>query len=89
MTQNFFGHNPMKRFLYPLYFPDVSPSEFYLFRKVKHSLIGQEIPDEIDLLEVATQISNGIPDTELHRVFRNWVEDVERVIGAGGDYSTE
>jgi hypothetical protein len=38
----------------------MSPSDFYLFGNVKSVLIGREIPDEIDLLEPATEILNGI-----------------------------
>jgi hypothetical protein len=49
---------------------------------VKSALIGQEIPDEVDLLEAVTAILNGISDAELQRVFRSWIERVERAIDA-------
>jgi hypothetical protein len=51
VTQNFFGHNPLKRLPNSLYPRDFSPSAFYLFGEVKNALIWQEIPDRIDLLE--------------------------------------
>jgi hypothetical protein len=86
MTQDFFRHNPPKRLPRPPYFPDISPSDFYLFGKVKSALIGREIPDEIDLLEAVIEIFNGISGAELQRVFRSSVERVEKVIDAGGDY---
>jgi hypothetical protein len=86
MTQDFFRHNPLKRFPHLPYSPDISASDFYLFGKVKSVLIGQGIPNEIDLLEAITEMLNGISAAELQRVFRNWVEDVEKVIDAGGDY---
>jgi hypothetical protein len=70
-TQNFFGHNPLKRILHPAYFPDISPSDFYLFGKVKRALIRQEIPDEADLPEVVAEILNGISDAELQHIFRS------------------
>jgi hypothetical protein len=35
----------------------MSPSDFCLFEKVKGVLIGQEIPDEISLLDAVTEIS--------------------------------
>jgi hypothetical protein len=74
MTENFFGYNQVKRFLHPPHSPDISPSDFYRFGKVKSSLIGPEIPDEIDFLEAVTEILNRISDAELQRVFRSWIE---------------
>jgi hypothetical protein len=52
-----FGRNPLKRLRNPSYSPDISPSGFYLFGKVKSALIGREIPNETDLFEVVTEIS--------------------------------
>jgi hypothetical protein len=63
--------------------------DFYLFGKVKSALTKQEITDEIDRLETATEIVNSISDAELQRLFRSWIERVERVIDAGGDYLTQ
>jgi hypothetical protein len=88
MTQNFFGRSPLKRISYSRYSPDVSPSDVYLFGRIKNALSGREILDEIGLLEAVTEILNGASDTELQRIFRGWIEGVERVIGAGGDYFT-
>jgi hypothetical protein len=86
VTQNFFEHNPLKRFPHPPYSQDISLSDFSLFGKVKNALIGQEISDEIDLLELVTEILSGISHNELQAVFRNWVERVQAVIDANEDY---
>jgi hypothetical protein len=59
-----------------------------LFGKVQSALIGQEIPDEIDLLETAGEIWNGISAAELPHVFRSRIQRVRRVTGAGGKYLT-
>jgi hypothetical protein len=56
MTQNLFGHNPLKRFRQPFYSLDISPSNCYLFGKVKGALMGRAIPDKINLCEAATEI---------------------------------
>jgi histone-lysine N-methyltransferase SETMAR len=69
MTRNLFEHNPLKRLLHPPSSPDISPSDFYLFKKVKGVLIGQAIPDEISLLDAVTEIVNRISTDELQRVF--------------------
>jgi hypothetical protein len=53
---------------------------------MKNALIRQEISDEIDLLEVVTEILGGISQDELWAVFRNWVERGQAMIDANGDY---
>jgi hypothetical protein len=65
MTQHFFGHNPPKRLPHIPYSPEISPSDFFLFGKVKSVLIGREIPDEIDLLEAVAEFLNGISGAQL------------------------
>jgi hypothetical protein len=79
MTQNFFEGTPLNRIPHPPYSPDNSPLEFCLFGKVKNGLIERKISDEIDVLEVVTEILNGILDVQLQRVFRSWIEPFERV----------
>jgi protein gp37 len=53
---------------------------------MKNALIGPEISDEIDLVEVVTEILSGISHDEFRPVFRNWVERVQAVIDANRDY---
>jgi hypothetical protein len=52
---------------------------------VRSALIGQEIPNGIDLLEAVIEILNAISDAELQRVFRRWIDGIKRVTDAGGD----
>jgi hypothetical protein len=63
---------------HPLYSPDISPSDFCLFRKVKSELIEQEIPNEMYLLEAVVEILNNISDAGVQHVFGSWLERVER-----------
>jgi hypothetical protein len=84
MTRSFLTHNPLKRLPHPPYSPDISPSDFYLFGQVKGTLIGQEIPDEINLLDAVTEFSNEISTHQSQRVFRSWIERVENAITAEG-----
>jgi hypothetical protein len=51
MTQNYFGHNPLKILPHPPYSPGLSPSDFYQLKKGKSVLIRPEIPNETGLLE--------------------------------------
>jgi hypothetical protein len=70
---------------HPTFLPDISPSDFSLFGKVKNALIGREIPDEMDLLESIAGISNDLSNAELQRAFRSWIGRVEKVIAAEGN----
>jgi hypothetical protein len=71
VARNFFEHNPTKRLTQPPHSPDIAPSSFYLFGKMKNALIGQEIPDWIVLLAAVTGIVSGFSGNELQAVFRN------------------
>jgi hypothetical protein len=89
MTRNFFEHTPLNRSPDPPYSPEISPSDFYVFGKIKPQLIGHEIPDEINLCEAVSEILNAIFPAELQRVFHNWSERLEAVIAAEVDYITQ
>jgi hypothetical protein len=85
MTRNFFEHNPLKRHAHRLYSPDICCSDIYLFGKVNGARTGQEIPDEISLLDAVTEYLNGISTEELQRVFHSWIERVKNLITAEGE----
>jgi hypothetical protein len=89
ITQNVFGRSPLKRLPHPPYSPNISPSDFYLFRKVESAPIGPEISDEIALFEAVTEILNSISDAELQSIFQSWIAHVEKVIDAGKDHLNE
>jgi hypothetical protein len=82
---NLFEHHSLKKLPWPLYLPDISPLDFCVFGKRKSVLIWHEIPDEIDLLEIMTQLLDGIWDDELQAVFRSSIECVQNVIDANRD----
>jgi hypothetical protein len=63
VTKNFCEYNPLKRLAQPPYSPNISLSDVHLFGKVKNAVIGQEIPDEIALLEGGTEILGAFPVT--------------------------
>jgi hypothetical protein len=55
ITRNFFEYNPLKSLPHPPYSSDIFYSDYYLFGKVQGVLIGQEILDEISLVDVVTE----------------------------------
>jgi histone-lysine N-methyltransferase SETMAR len=71
---------------HPPYSPDLAPSDFYLFGKVKDLLKGQEFNSAEELLEAIITILKGITREELDSVFANWEKRLERCIALNGDY---
>jgi hypothetical protein len=49
MTRNFFMNNGFRKLAHPPHSPDITPSEFCLFGKVKNELIGKSIHDVPEL----------------------------------------
>jgi hypothetical protein len=88
MTRDFLETGPLKRLPHPPHSLDISPSDFDLFGKVKGSLLGQEIPDEVGLLDTVIEILNGISHDELPAMFRNWIECVQEVINTNAGYGS-
>jgi hypothetical protein len=58
---------------------------FLSIRKNKSAIVGQEIFDEIGLLEILTQILDRISDEEWRAVFRSWIECLQNITDANGD----
>lgn len=71
---------------HPPYSPDLAPSDFYLFGKVKHALQGQEFESEEKLLEGVRAVLIGITSEELLSVMDEWERRLEECIARDGDY---
>ena len=85
-TVNFLGSHRMKRAPQPPFSPDLAPSDFYLFGKLKTALNGAEFEDEGELLDAVMSVLNGITRDELESVFGEWVARLDACIQGGGDY---
>lgn len=70
----------------PPYSPDVAPSDFWLFPKLKTTLKGRRF-DTIPDIERATKEQLKILKKEdFRRCFQVWYERWEKCIGSQGDY---
>jgi hypothetical protein len=69
MTHIFIENKSLKSLLHLSDSQVISPQDFYLFKKVKLTLIRSEIPDESEVFEIATQILNGISNEGSSRSF--------------------
>jgi hypothetical protein len=76
----------MKRALHPAFSPDLAPSDFYLFGKIKTALMGSEFESEQELLDGVLGIVNAISREELEGVFEEWLSRLDECVQRDGDY---
>jgi hypothetical protein len=86
MTHNLVEHSPDEETSMSTWFTGRLCWSSTYPEKITNALIGQEIPEEIGLLEIVIQILDGISDEELEAVFRDLIECVQNIIDVNGDY---
>jgi transposase len=73
-TLRFCAENRLEMASHPLYSPDLTPYDFFLFRHVKHELDEAEFPSE-EILLAAIQSAVWVPTVDkLRAIFTNWIE---------------
>jgi histone-lysine N-methyltransferase SETMAR len=85
-TTEFLSSLPVISAPHPPYSPDLAPSDFYLFGKVKHLFMGQKFESADENLQRIARIVHSIPRGELDTVFKEWERRLERCIAVDGDY---
>jgi hypothetical protein len=75
----------MRRDRQPPFSPDLAPSDFYLFGKLKTTLMGSVFGNEQKLLDVIMRVFDRITRDELESVFEEWVARFDICIHRGGD----
>ena len=83
---NFAAENNLRFCDHPAFSPDLAPSDFYLFGKVKDELKGSEFECEEELFESIENILKRIPKEELESVMKEWENRLRACISCGGDY---
>jgi hypothetical protein len=71
---------------HPAFSPDLEPSDFCLFGKLKMALIGAIFANNDELLQGVMEVLNGISREELDVVFEEWLLRLERCIQQNGEY---
>jgi hypothetical protein len=59
---------------HPIYSPDLSPCNFWLFRFLKESMEGMELSTEDQIAEAITTIWRGVTFDTLQSVFQEWMQ---------------
>jgi hypothetical protein len=65
--------------------PDLAPSDFYRFDKLKMMLIGGAFADD-ELLQGVMEVLNRTSQEELGAVFEEWLVRLDRCIQQNGEY---
>ncbi len=69
---------------HPPYSPDLAPSDFWLFNRIKTSLTDHTSAES--LVSQITSIVENIPRSEYQKTFNKWIERMELCITNKGDY---
>jgi transposase len=70
----------------PLYSPDLSPPDIFLFPKLKITLKGRRFQTVEDTIVNATNYLKAIPQTCFEQFFQKWKRWWKRCIAAQEDY---
>jgi hypothetical protein len=79
------GHR-LVRAPHPLFSPELAPSDFYLFGKVKTALMGATFEDEDQLFQGVMHVLHRTPRDELEAVFDERLVRLDACIQRAGDY---
>ena len=71
---------------HPAYSPDLAPSDFYLFGKLKKKFECVMFESAEELEEAIRDEFSKISKNELKSVFNGWIERLQRCIEIGGSY---
>jgi hypothetical protein len=86
MTTSFLADHTMVRLQHPLCWPDLAPSDFYLFSTVTEKVEDIEMVDETDLFYWLQELLNDIQIRELREVFSAWIKRLVDVSEGDGSY---
>ncbi|GFW47179.1 uncharacterized protein TNCV_56321 [Trichonephila clavipes] len=72
LVQQFLTKQRTIQVAYSPYSPDMSPPEFFLFPKIKTTLIGHRFQDIETIKQNSTQQLQVIPKSEIQKCFEDW-----------------
>jgi hypothetical protein len=72
------------RFPHWPYSPDLAPSDFYFFGRLKEKLKKWIARRQDELNQEVNSILRNIPEAELISIFQTWLRRLQQVIGSNG-----
>jgi len=71
---------------HPAYSPDLEPSDFFLFPKIKKILKGRHFDDIYDIRSNRTAALKAIPQNQFQNCFEGWTRPWHPCIASQGEY---
>jgi len=71
---------------HPAYSPDLAPSGFFLFPRIKEILKGRHFDDIDDIRSNTTAVLKAIPQNQFHNCFEGWTRRWHRCIASQEEY---
>jgi len=71
---------------HPAYSPDLAPSDFFLFPKIKEILKGKQFDDTDDIRSNTTAALKVIPQNQLQNCFEGLTRHWHQCIASQGEY---
>ena len=68
------------------YSPDLAPSDFHLFPKLKQHLGGQRFNTDEEVKEAVSKFIDGLAAEFFEEGFQKWITRQEKCVGKSGDY---
>jgi hypothetical protein len=76
----------LKRVPHPPFRLDITPSDFFLFGRLKGELSSRQISETNGLFEIVDEILITLTPDTIARLFGNWIKRLTKVFNANGDY---
>lgn len=88
-AQSFLTSKGIPTLSHPPYSPDLAPSDFWLFPRVKQTLKGKRFESTDEIKQKTTSCLRAIPKQDFFRCFENWQQRWSKCVCVGGDYIEE
>ena len=85
-TENALREMGINILTHPPYSPDIAPSDFWLFGRIKQSLGKTRFTDASELEAAVLDITNKITKSEITKVYVEWIRRLNICIENGGEY---
>ncbi|GFW96928.1 histone-lysine N-methyltransferase SETMAR [Trichonephila clavipes] len=86
IVRQFLAEKGMEQIQHPSYSPDLNPSDFYLFSRLKLALKGKRFDDIPDVQRNVTRFLNSLPNEDLLQSLQDMYRRSQGCIVMGGDY---
>jgi len=86
VVQRFLTKNAVSVLEHPAYSPDLAPSDFFAFDRLKDHIRGVRFESVEEIKLTAARVLKEIPESDWKKCYESWKKRMHRCIAAGGEY---